>query len=131
MEKTSPSLKKRGILVAKTLYKVGEEKLPLRVMNVTDKSQILHKNTCAGTAETAFHDDILSSINDQAKCVSLKQNPWRIPLSLMQKVNDELQRMMDNIIIRPSISPWSSPIVVVRNVTIQYVYAYISVALMS
>ena len=173
MDTTSPSLSNKGILVAKTLYRVGEENLPLRVMNVTDKPQILYKNTCAGTAETVSHDDILGTINDQTKSVSLpehlalvidkckgnlsesqnlavqelllknsdafasskndlgytdiimhqintenalpiKQNPRRVPLSLRQEVNDEIQRMMDNQIIRPSVSPWSSPIVVVR-----------------
>jgi hypothetical protein len=74
MDTTSPSLKKKGILVAKALYKVGEEKLPLRVMNVTDKPQILYNNTCVGTAETVFHDDILGGINDQEKCVSLTEH---------------------------------------------------------
>lgn len=173
MDGTSPKLKNKGILVAQTIYNIGEDKLPVRVINMSDKPQVLYKNTCAGTAEPLSPDSILSSISNQPECGLLpehlqmvidkcktnlddsqyqavkqllsknskaiayskkdlghtdmiqhtintgnaqpiKQNPRRVPLSLRQEVNDEIQRMLDGNIIRSSISPWSSPIVVVR-----------------
>jgi hypothetical protein len=60
------------------------------------------------------YTDIIQHQVNTGNALPVKQNPRRIPLSIRQEVNDELQRMMDNEIIRPSISPWSSQIVVVR-----------------
>ena len=45
---------------------------------------------------------------------SVKQNPRRIPFAQRQEVDDEIEGMLDNGIVRVYTSPWSSPIVVVR-----------------
>ena len=44
----------------------------------------------------------------------IKQHPRRIPQSLRPAAESELQRMLDQKIIEPSCSPWSSPIVLVK-----------------
>lgn len=71
MDEISPKLKNKGILVAKTIYNIGEDKLPVRVINLSDKPQVVYKNTCAGTAEPLSPDNILTSISNQPECGSL------------------------------------------------------------
>ena len=44
-------LTKQGILVAKALVNPNSQRVPLRVMNLTDKPQPLHTRTIAATAE--------------------------------------------------------------------------------
>ena len=46
--------------------------------------------------------------------VPVKQLPRRLPNSLRTVVEDQVEEMLENNIIRPSNSPWSSPIVLVR-----------------
>lgn len=43
----------------------------------------------------------------------IKQHPYRLNPSKLEKVNEEIQYMLDNDIIEPSQSSWSSPIVMV------------------
>ena len=74
MDGTSQKLKNKGILVAKTIYNIGEDKLPVRVINMSDKPQVLYKNTCVGTAEPLSPDNILSSISNQPECGSLPEH---------------------------------------------------------
>jgi hypothetical protein len=37
--------------------------------------------------------------------------PYRVPIKWKQKIEDEIEALLDNHIIRRSTSPWSSPIV--------------------
>ncbi|CAB3986622.1 Transposon Ty3-G Gag-Pol poly [Paramuricea clavata] len=46
--------------------------------------------------------------------VPVKQLPRRLPNSLRTVVEDQVEEMLENNIIKPSNSPWSSPIVLVR-----------------
>ena len=43
----------------------------------------------------------------------IKQRPRRVPMSKRQVERDEIEKMLENDIITPSNSPWSSPIVLV------------------
>ena len=43
----------------------------------------------------------------------IRQAPYRIPLSQRQLVKDELDKMLKMGVIRPSTSPWASPVVIV------------------
>lgn len=43
-----------------------------------------------------------------------KQAPRRIPIYQKEEVSQELKRMLDVGVIKPSKSPWASPIVIVR-----------------
>jgi len=44
----------------------------------------------------------------------IKQNPYRIPYALKPVVDEHIEEMLDKEIIEPSMSPWSSSIVLVR-----------------
>ena len=44
----------------------------------------------------------------------IRSRPYSIPPSEQTFVKEELQRMLDNKLIRPSDSPWTSPVVLVR-----------------
>ncbi len=45
--------------------------------------------------------------------VIVKQRPYRIPEARRQAIEDEVQQMLKLVVIEPSCSPWSSPIVLV------------------
>jgi predicted aspartyl protease len=51
-------------------------------------------------------------IDVQGSC-PIKQPTRRLPMKMKQVVEEELQKMLDNDVIEPSQSPWSSPVVLV------------------
>ena len=51
---------------------------------------------------------------DTGDAVPIKQQPRRLPNSLRTAVEEQVGEMLENDIIKPSNSPWSSPIVLVR-----------------
>ena len=177
-------LTKQGILVAKALINPNSQRVPLRVMNLTDKPQPLHTRTIAATAERvesvtelptgavsdapplirsirevnlsempehikAVWDANSSSLSEEQKKPffdllmkyqnvfakskydlgrttivqheidtgdhpPIKQAPRRMPLAKKEVVRKEVEAMLQNGIIEPSVSPWSSPIVLVE-----------------
>lgn len=44
----------------------------------------------------------------------IKQPPRRVPLALAEEEKNAIQQLQDKGLIRPSVSPWSSPLVLVR-----------------
>ncbi len=44
----------------------------------------------------------------------IRRKPYRIPYALNGEVNTQIQQMLDNDIIRPSSSPWNSPVTLVK-----------------
>jgi len=46
-------------------------------------------------------------------CDPIKQRPYRLPLTKRKIVDTQIQEMMDAGVIRPSSSPWASPVVLV------------------
>ena len=44
----------------------------------------------------------------------VRQRPRRIPQAWNSEVNDQIQEMLENDIIRPSSSPWNAPIILVK-----------------
>ena len=48
-----------------------------------------------------------------AECAPIKQKPYRIPYSLRKKLKKELDDMLEARIIRPSLSPWASPVILI------------------
>ena len=44
----------------------------------------------------------------------VRQKPRRIPQAWNSEVNDQIQEMLENDIIRPSSSPWNAPIILVK-----------------
>jgi hypothetical protein len=51
---------------------------------------------------------------DTGDAAPIKQHPRRVPYSQIDAVNDEIDKMLQKGIIRPSSSPWSSPVVLVK-----------------
>ena len=43
----------------------------------------------------------------------IRSSPYRIPQKLEEEVNNEIERMLEMGIIRPSTSPWAAPVVIV------------------
>jgi hypothetical protein len=135
IDSTAEALQTKGLLVAKTLRNTNAEGLPLRMINVTDQPQTIHKNTFAATPDQRNRVfDLLMQNKDvfsQSKydiglthviqhkintgnAAAIKQAPRRIPLAQRKEVEDEINKMLDNNVIIPSQSPWASAIVVVR-----------------
>ena len=44
----------------------------------------------------------------------IKQSTWRIPFALCQTVEEMVQKMLEQGVVEPSHSPWSSPVVLVE-----------------
>ena len=44
----------------------------------------------------------------------IRKKPYRIPYAWNHEVNTQVQQMLDNDIIRPSSSPWNSPVILVK-----------------
>jgi hypothetical protein len=44
----------------------------------------------------------------------IKKAPYKVPFTLRQEMNRQVQTMLDKGVIRPSHSPWSSPVVLVK-----------------
>ncbi len=44
----------------------------------------------------------------------ISQRPYRTPYARRQLINQEIQRMLALDVIEPSISPWSSPVIIVE-----------------
>ena len=182
--KAESVLTRQGILVAKALIDPNSERIPLRVMNLTDEPQPLYHETIAATAELVASvnslensdpscpqvsirlvcDVDLDAMPDHLKIVwdanavsltedqkkpffdllmkhqnvfakskhdlgrtsfvqhdiftgdhpPIKQAPRRMPLNKREIAQKEVQAMLENGIIEPSTSPWSSPIVLVK-----------------
>ena len=182
--KAESVLTRQGILVAKALIDPNSERIPLRVMNLTDEPQPLYHETIAATAELVASVNSLENSDPSCPQVSIrsvcdvdldampdhlkiewdanaasltedqkkpffdllmkhqkvfakskhdlgrtsivqheiftgdhppiKQAPRRMPLNKREIVQKEVQAMLENGIIEPSTSPWSSPIVLVE-----------------
>ncbi|CAG2241057.1 unnamed protein product [Mytilus edulis] len=57
--------------------------------------------------------DLIKHKINTGDATPIKQNPWRLLLAKQEVADREVQRMLDIGVIEPSISPWSSPIVLV------------------
>ena len=44
----------------------------------------------------------------------IRRKPYRIPYAWNEELSSQIQQMLDNDIIRPSSSPWNSPVILVK-----------------
>ncbi|CAG2233908.1 unnamed protein product [Mytilus edulis] len=101
----------------------GKDLCIIRVMHVSAEDVTIYKNTTVGyilpVKEQKYPSDIgrtdlvrhgINTGNEAA----IKQNPKRIPLHKKQEVKELIHDMLEREVIRPSSSPWSSPIVLVE-----------------
>lgn len=162
-----------GLLIARTVIDPCLDFVPLRILNVSGKKQVLYANTHIATChpisdlkeisreqpsegndtlpeylKPAWENAQDSLTSEQAAKVkalllkhqevfaksktdlgrtdvvrhkintgaaaSVKQNPRRLPLSKRELVRDEVSKMLEQGIIEPSQSAWSSPVVLVQ-----------------
>jgi hypothetical protein len=81
IDSITDTLKNKGILVAKSLFSLANDAVPLRVINVSDRPQTIYKNTCAAMGQRVLDQDIIpignlprleseceEAIPDQLKC---------------------------------------------------------------
>ena len=50
---------------------------------------------------------------DTGEVLPIHSSPYKIPQKLEEEVNKEIEKMLQSGIIRPSMSPWASPVVIV------------------
>ena len=58
--------------------------------------------------------DLVTHAIDTGDSVPIKQAARRIPFALRKTVDDMVQNMLEQGVIKPSSSPWSSPVVLVE-----------------
>ena len=148
-----------------TLCIPNDSKIPIRMLNLTNKDLEIKENTTLGTASnidsvmTTSIDDKMdklpfitfekSSISIQMKnklyqllkkykavfakdeydlgrtnvlkheiplesTTPIKQRPYRMEYALREESEKQIKGMLENDIIKPSFSPWTSPVVMVR-----------------
>ena len=76
------------------------------VQNLLHEYSDVFSNIPSGTSVTEHKVDT-------GEASPIRSPPYRIPQSLLKTVNDELRQMLELGIVRPSKSPWASPVVVV------------------
>ncbi|MES9883150.1 MAG: reverse transcriptase domain-containing protein, partial [Sedimenticola sp.] len=74
---------------------------------------IRHKDVFAGSKYDLGRTDLLHHKIDTGSQPPIKQRTRRLPMEKMKIAKQEVESMLDNGIIEPSISPWASPIVLV------------------
>ena len=84
-----------------------------------EKSQMEHLlNSHSNIFSSSSGDLGLTSLSEHKietqDAVPIKQLPQRLPNALRPVVEEQVNEMLDNEVIKPSNSPWSSPVVLVR-----------------
>ena len=76
---------------------------------VADYSRIFAANPRKPTVVTTMEHRIITDDSQP-----IRRKPYRIPYAWNSEVNDQIQQMLNNDIIRPSSSPWNSPVILVK-----------------
>ncbi|CAB4038014.1 Retrovirus-related Pol poly from transposon [Paramuricea clavata] len=132
----------KGVLVARVIVQPKEQRVPIQIINPGTSPIKLYKGMTVGQLQQV-DDELRDPTFINSKCgtpsaedkikfdelgvttlaehkietgdaVPVKQLPRRLPNSLRTVVEDQVEEMLENNIIKPSNSPWSSPIVLVR-----------------
>ena len=97
----------------------SEVDFDLNHLQPEEKSQMEHLlNSHSNIFSTSSGDLGLTSLSEHKietqDAVPIKQLPRRLPNALRPVVEEQVNEMLDNEVIKPSNSPWSSPVVLVR-----------------
>jgi len=68
---------------------------------------------CEGESLTCT-STVAHEINTRADVVPVNVRPYRLPEKHKQEVNRQIKEMLQNKIIRPSVSQWNAPLLVVK-----------------
>lgn len=95
---------------------------PIMATSSTPKTDSTTINNVLRTYEDVFSSkrtpvnvarSLQPAVIDTGDVVPIRQNPYRLPFSKRQKVEECINEMLTDGIIRPSTSPWASPITLV------------------
>ena len=97
----------------------NERDFDLNHLQPEEKSQMEHLlNSHVDIFSTSSGDLGLTSLSEHKietqDAVPIKQLPRRLPNALRPVVEEQVNEMLENQVIKPSNSPWSSPVVLVR-----------------
>ncbi|CAG2194873.1 unnamed protein product [Mytilus edulis] len=102
------------ILVARALVDPSSGRIPLQEQGIQMKGVLKRQaDAFANSKNELGITDLIKHKNKYRDATPIKQNPRRLPLAKQEVADREVQRMLDIGVIEPSISPWSSPIVLV------------------
>ena len=73
-----------------------------------------HKDVFAKNKTDLGRTDIVKHKINTGTAAPVKQNPRRLPLSKRELVREDISKMLEQGIVQPSQSPWSSPVVLVQ-----------------
>ena len=76
---------------------------------VADYSRIFAVNPRKPTVVTTMEHRIITEHSQP-----IRRKPYRIPYAWNSEVNHQIPQMLNNAIIRPSSSPWNSPVTLVK-----------------
>ena len=82
----------------------------------SEVSKLLHqyRDTFAFSDQELIGTDLIEADIDTRDHKPVNMKPYRTPLALQKVVGESLDAMLDSGIIRPSMSPWCAPVVVVE-----------------
>ena len=94
---------------------ITEEDLGISHLSAEQRAELVETINDVGlTAEPVLGKVIcVKHQTDVGDAHPIKQAPYRVPETKKQIIDDEVEKMLVKEVIRPSVSPWSSPIVLV------------------
>ncbi|KAL5015646.1 hypothetical protein ScPMuIL_007270, partial [Solemya velum] len=114
------------LMVAKTLVDCElSRKVPVRLLNITSEPAIVQEGSRIGMlypVQNEIHsvpsnETNASTNKDEVKTGSalpIKQRAYRLPVHKREEVDKQVESMLEQGIVSPSLSPWASPIVLVE-----------------
>ncbi|GFU98241.1 hypothetical protein TNCV_672551 [Trichonephila clavipes] len=94
-----------------TTYRNG--KRDVWVANLQSRNQIILRGMCIGQAKP-LNEGHLCVISDTSGGLDDQQEASEVSPTERRIIHEEVQKMLDEGIVQPSKSPWSSPVVLVR-----------------
>ncbi|KAL5004187.1 hypothetical protein ScPMuIL_017643, partial [Solemya velum] len=107
------------LMVAKTLVDCElSRKVPVRLLNVTSEPAIVQEGSRIGMlypVQNEIHSVPSNEANAKTgSALPIKQRAYRLPVHKREEVDKQVESMLEQGIVSPSLSPWASPIVLVE-----------------
>ncbi|KAL5020808.1 hypothetical protein ScPMuIL_002107, partial [Solemya velum] len=101
------------LMVAKTLVDCElSRKVPVRLLNVTSEPAIVQEGSRIGMLYPVQNE--IHSVPKTGSALPIKQRAYRLPVHKREEVDKQVESMLEQGIVSPSLSPWASPIVLVE-----------------
>ena len=93
---------------------IDRDSLDLKQRETVHQLLCEYNDIFAFSMEQLGRTDIVHHSIDTGTSQPIHQNPYRIPFAQRETVKAQIDQMLANDVIRPSCSPWASPVVVVK-----------------